>query len=445
MTADLQLARAALDRGNELFHSPDWQNSWVHYETAARHFREAGDAAGLADALCNLASMAWRNTDLDRAQGLYETSRELYVLAEAWWHVATVEQYLGNVAYDLGDLHRAGWHYERARLGLRGVNRSPLDVADLDVNHAALLAELGDHDRAIALLDDARTVYTALLHGDDLFTKTAQVDQNRGLAHAENEHLSAAWRDLSNALHAYRRLGDRDKVADLLHNLADTARRMGRGPTATRLYLAAIDTYESTGHPHASADSRLGFGAQLHRDGDDTPAAVQLDAAAAAYTATGQWLALTRAVHNRGLTRTNGSPARLDDLVPALLATQSITWGLTATDARAHWRDSVDHALDTTLDSALAAGRPDLVADLVENARATTVTPRAAVPAGITGDGDSTHDLTLGRPPLVTCGWPAVLQKYLRRAEELRNVAGTDIRLRTVTVSAISHLRPPTG
>jgi hypothetical protein len=220
---------------------------------------------------------------------------------------------------------------------------------------------------------------------------------------------------------------------------------MGRGPTATRLYLAAIDAYESSGHPHASADSRLGYGAQLHRDGDDTAAAVQLDAATAAYTATGQWLAPTRGIHNRGLTRANGSAARLDDVVPALLAMQSITWGLTATDARAHWRDSVDHALDTTLESALAAGRPDLVADLVENARATTITPHATVPAGITSDGDSTHDLTLGRPPLVNCGWPTVLQKYLHRAEELRNVAGTDIRLRTATVLAISHLRPPAG
>jgi hypothetical protein len=161
------------------------------------------------------------------------------------------------------------------------------------------------------------------------------------------------------------------------------------------------------------------------------------------YTTTGQWLALARAVHNRGLTRTNGSAVRLGDLIPALLAMQSITWGLTATDARAHWRDSVNHALDTTLDSALAAGRPDLVADLVENARATTITPHAAVPAGITTDGDSTYELTVGRPPLVTCGWPAILQKYLHRAEALRNVAGTDIRLRIATVSAISHLRPP--
>ena len=57
----------------------------------------------------------------------------------------------------------------------------------------------------------------------------------------------------------------------------------------------------------------------------------------------------------------------------------SITWGFPATEARVHRRDSVDHALGTAIDRTLAAERLDLVADLVENARATTITPHAAV------------------------------------------------------------------
>jgi tetratricopeptide (TPR) repeat protein len=124
-------------------------------------------------------SLDWRLADLGAAERRYERARDLYVDIQAWWHVATVEQYLGNVAYHRGDLHRARWHYTRARLGLRALRRDPRDIADIDVNLAGLLTELGDHPRALDLLDEATALYESVLAGDDLAAKLAEVDQNR--------------------------------------------------------------------------------------------------------------------------------------------------------------------------------------------------------------------------------------------------------------------------
>jgi len=67
-------AKAALDHGNELFHSPSWRSSVQEYETALRLYTDLDDVGGQADVLCNLASVAWRRSDLDLA--LRETSEE---------------------------------------------------------------------------------------------------------------------------------------------------------------------------------------------------------------------------------------------------------------------------------------------------------------------------------------------------------------------------------
>jgi len=330
-----RIAKAALDHGNALFHSPSWRSSVQEYETALRLYTDLDDVGGQADVLCNLASVAWRRSDLDLADRLYEQARDLYLARQAWWHVAKVEQYRGNAAYTRGDLHRAGWLYERARLALRD-GHYRRDVADVDVNLAALLGERGDHRRALDLLDEAAELYRVELDGDDLAVALAQVDQNRGFVHLERGEPLPAWRHFSCALRVQRRFDDPDKIADLLHDLAGVAVRLPRSDTATALHHQAITAYARAGDDGTrAADGRLGLGALLRRDGDLDGARPHLLAAMESYRRTGEWLALTRTTYNLALTRPIGSDERRDGLVASWLAMQSISWGLPDVSARA--------------------------------------------------------------------------------------------------------------
>ena len=435
-------ARAALDRGNDLMDGPSWRTSVEHYETARRLYTDLGDTGALADVVCNLARVAWQQSDLDRADQLYERARDLYLDLRAWWHVAKVEQYRGNVAYTRGDLHRAGWLYERARLALRD-GRYGRDVADVDVNLAALLGERGDHDRALDLLDEATHIYRGELTDNNLDDALAQVDQNRGLIHLERDEPVLAWRHLSRAFRAQRPGDDPDKTADLLHNLAGVADRLHRPDTAQALYQHAISTYERSGNNDGArtADSRLGLGALLRRDGDLDGARPHLLAAIATYRRTGEWLALARATYNLALTRALSTTERRDDLTASWLAMQSIAWGLPEVSARAEWRDTLDAATSSTLSSALAGQEILLAAELIEAMRSAPLAPDAVVPAGISATGLTVHDLPLVRPAAVDCGWNPVLVRLLEAANGVRNGTGTGVRLRTATVRLSSVLR----
>lgn len=434
-------AKAALDRGNALFHSPSWRSSAAEYETALALYTELDDRNGQGDVLCNLASVAWRRSELEHADQLYEQARDLYLERAAWWHVAKVEQYRGNVAYTRGDLHRAGWLYERARLALRDGHYGR-DVADVDVNLAALLGERGDHRRALDLLDEAVELYRVELDGDDLAVALAQVDQNRGFVHLERGDLLPAWRHYSRALRVQRRFDDPEKIADLLHDLAGVAVRLLRSDTATTLYHQAMAAYARSGDDGTrAADSRLGLGALLRRDGDLDGARPHLLAATDSYRRTGEWLALARATYNLALALPADSDERRDGLVASWLAMQSISWGLPEVSARAGWRDTLDDATASTLSSALGRGDALLAAEIIEAMRSAPLAPNAVLPAGISPAGTTVYDLPVVRPAAVDCGWSPQLLQHVEPAERIRDVSEMGVRLRTATVELASLLR----
>ena len=61
-------AKAALDHGNELFHSPSWRSSVQEYETALRRYTDLDDVGGgQADVLCNLASVVLPSLPITRS------------------------------------------------------------------------------------------------------------------------------------------------------------------------------------------------------------------------------------------------------------------------------------------------------------------------------------------------------------------------------------------
>jgi hypothetical protein len=189
-----------------------------------------------------------------------------------------------------------------------------------------------------------------------------------------------------------------------------------------------------------TADSRLGLGALLRRDGDLDGARPHLLAAANAYRRTGEWLALARATYNLALTEPVGSGERRNGLVASWLAMQSISWGLPEVSARADWRDTLDDATASTLSSALDSNNLLLAAEIIEAMRSAPLAPDAVLPAGISAAGTTVHDLPATRPAAVNCGWSPRLPANLTAAEEIRDVSRVGIHLRTEVVDLVPLL-----
>lgn len=428
-------AQQILEEGNALFVGPQWRRSEALYRTALRLFTDLGDQGRAADCLCNLASVAWRLRDLPAADDMYAQAKEQYEAIGSTWAALMVEVYQGNVAYHRGDLHRAGWLYERAVNGLDD-GAHELDVADVEVNLAGLLSDLGDSDRAVDLLTNASLRYQHHLSGADLRHKLADVDQNLGCALMETGQHVVAWNALRRALRVVSAEGDRDRQADLLHNLANLAARMRRWTTAEGLYRSAVSIYEATDDDRrAGADCLLGLGGMRWRRGDPEGARAALEDAVRIFTGTQEWLALARAVHNLALTGGAGQRQRTDELVAAWLAMHSIAWGLPFPAARARWRQTLESATSEVLDGALEADDAVLVAEVVEALRSAPLDVAAALPTGISPRGTTIHDFPTRRPALVrVLSGTSPLLRPLARAEQIRNVGGTDIRLRTTVV-----------
>jgi signal transduction histidine kinase len=71
--------------------------------------------------------------------------------------------------------------------------------------------------------------------------------------------LGSAWTCLSSALAVRRREARREQAADLVHDLANVARRLRQPLTAIALYELAITTYEEFADDRAQiVDCRLG-------------------------------------------------------------------------------------------------------------------------------------------------------------------------------------------
>lgn len=138
----------------------EWDKAMQCYERSLEIRRQTGDFAGLAATLHNLSVLYSDQSHDDRAQNLLEEARDLREMMNDMQGVGQTVLRLGMLHEKRGDFPTATACYERALLLARQADvQSRDDEATALLNLADVLSNQGRFDRALAMLDDAETLF----------------------------------------------------------------------------------------------------------------------------------------------------------------------------------------------------------------------------------------------------------------------------------------------
>jgi predicted ATPase len=236
-----------------------------------RH-RAAGNQAGIAMSLNNLAVVVLRQRDLAAARALYEESLGIWRSLGNRRAEALSLRNLGNVAALEKDLPRARALYEEGLAVFRALGEESEIAWSLD--HLGDLArDEGAADEASALYGESLALFRRL--GDTAGLARVLEDTGRLALGREPSRAAACFAE-SLAHHAA--LGDRRGVAGCLEELAALAVERGNAEQTARLAGAAATLRAAIAIPLATADQ-----ARLRLALDRARAAIGAEAFAAAW------------------------------------------------------------------------------------------------------------------------------------------------------------------
>jgi tetratricopeptide (TPR) repeat protein len=314
--AQLLLASAKLREGGAALRQGEAATSTALFEQARRIYADAGDRAGVARALNNLASSISDGPDTKQTVAKYEeglgiaraigdqeqVARFLNNLAIQQRRAGNLHASLkmnqeslairreigdrtntaislnniGNVLLDLGDLQGASQHYEQSaemsrEVGdRRGVARALHNAAESWKLQGQLARARATNEEALKIrrgIDDPASVATSLF----------------GLGHtaAVQGDLATAKRSLSEALEMDRKLDRRRPMAYSLYHLGEVAFVEGDFATARSRHQEALDIRTQLGEKGTAAESRVAFAELALEEGRPSDAeALARDAAA---------------------------------------------------------------------------------------------------------------------------------------------------------------------
>jgi eukaryotic-like serine/threonine-protein kinase len=289
--AQLLLAGAKLREGGAALRQGDAARSTTLFEEARRMYADAGDRAGVARALNNLASSISDGPDTQRTVARYEeglgiaraigdqeqVARFLNNLAIQERRAGNLQASLkmnqeslairrelgdrtntaislnniGNVLLDLGDLQGASQHYEQSAAmsrdigDRRGVARALHNAAESWKLQGQLSRARATNEEALKIrrgIDDPASVATSLF----------------GVGHtaAVQGDLATAKRSLTEALEMDRGLDRRRPMAYSLYHLGEIAFVEGDFAGARRRHQEALDIRTQLGEKGTAAESR---------------------------------------------------------------------------------------------------------------------------------------------------------------------------------------------
>ncbi len=192
------------------------------YEQSLRIKQEIGDRFGEAMTLLNLAHLAFQHRDLDRALDLAREAGMIWKELNVEHHMDAVEDTLGLIALEYGDLARAERHFQKA-LTLRVRRGTVRDQADSLLHLGVLRRVQGRYFEAESFFREALARYREV----GLDRGQALVAFHRGLMHQLQEQPAPARTLLLEALRIYEDIGEPLPIAETTLLLADVEWALG--------------------------------------------------------------------------------------------------------------------------------------------------------------------------------------------------------------------------
>ena len=300
--ARLLVASARLREGGAALRQGQVDRAVTLFEEARRIYADAGDKAGVARTLNNLASAISDGPDPKRTRALYDeglavarTIGEQDLVARFLNNIAVQERRagnlqtslkmnqeslairreigdrtnaaislnnIGNVLLDLGDLQGASRHYEESASMSREIG-DRRGLARALYNHAESLKLQGEIARARAAYDESLMIRRGI---DDPASVATSL---YGVGHiaAVQGDLSAAERLLTEALDMDRRLDRRRPMAYSTYQLGEIAFMRGDMTTAKQRHQEALAIRTALGEKGTAEESRSAHAAIALEEG----------------------------------------------------------------------------------------------------------------------------------------------------------------------------------
>ena len=231
--------------GSLAWKQSDYDRAVSLLEEALGLARTAGEVRLAAAALHDLANVATEQADFIRATQLYAESLALNRSVGNTSGVASTLKNLAELELDLGEFARAKVHAEESLALCRQLgDASGLAQALLDLGIAARYE--GEHERAQVLLEQALALHREI---KNVWGIAQTLRQLAGVMQARNGGAKA-WELLQESLGWYRMLADPLSFADCLESFASLACSQEQPERAVRLYATAAALREALGTPH---------------------------------------------------------------------------------------------------------------------------------------------------------------------------------------------------
>jgi tetratricopeptide (TPR) repeat protein len=246
-------ARAAVHRFAGAFarDQGDYERGTTLIEASLALYREAGNRAGLAEALSELAWMVhYIQGDYQRAGQLYQKGLALFREEGHAWAIAYSLWRLGEVALRQGEIALAAARYQEALALFRALGDTD-DIAWVLGSLGQMAREQGDYAQALLLGEESLALFREL---NDRIGLACALCELGHVALACGNYAQAATR-FSESLTLFGRvLGVKKGSADCLRGLARSAAAHARPDRAARLFGAVEAQPELLRMPLPSTD-----------------------------------------------------------------------------------------------------------------------------------------------------------------------------------------------
>ncbi len=224
--------------GNLLCCQGDYHRAKNLFEEQLALQQQMGDQAGIADALHNLMSVAWKHGNYDDARSLEERSLSIRRSLGDNSAIAGSLHALGTFAHEQGDYPRAAALYQEA-LAIRRELGDMSAIATLLNNMGNLAQAQGDSDRVRALQEDSLAIRRQI--GDK--AGIAQTLNNLAVLAQEQRDFHRARELLEESLTLDRELGNKKGVAISLRNYGELLQLQGEFARARGLYQQSLGLF----------------------------------------------------------------------------------------------------------------------------------------------------------------------------------------------------------